>query len=127
MVQQLDDEFSKITFDGLDVLAFQEVVQVDLFGSHGFGLHDALRLALFHNLPDFLTCLFGIIGPDHFSAVGREVRFEIQQVLVQVFNGLPFDQVGLDLTVFQIKELTLSLFESNVIFINVVIDNLSVI
>src|SRR5690606_36362647 len=124
--QQLNDVFSQIAFNGGDIMRLEEIVNFDFLGRHGFRFYDVSGTCFFQDRMDLISGFFSVACPDDFSALALKVSFKLRQVFVKVFYHFPLQAIALSLRVFQVVEARQPDVYTSIIFINIIIDNLSV-
>ena len=86
-----DDEFAEVRLLDQDAVVSQDLVEMDLLGSHGFGLHDGLDALFLHQVPDPLHRLFRAAGVEHDAAALFTVGGEFFDHLVDMIRGIGLD------------------------------------
>jgi hypothetical protein len=116
-VVELDDEFTQIGLDGLDIVFFEKMVEVHLLGNHRFALDDVLRIVATQDVEHDAIGLGRVFGPVHLDAVSGAVGFELLQKSGQLLQGAALDGIAGRAQLFEIgsvREHRAALVDQNV-------------
>ncbi|OAV74065.1 hypothetical protein Barb7_02491 [Bacteroidales bacterium Barb7] len=87
-VHKLYDTLAEVSFHHVNALLNQVLVQVALFGQHGFALHQLLRIVSGKDAVYNLIMLFGILRPMHDHTVSLRLLRKLFGILVQVRDSM---------------------------------------
>ena len=92
---QLDDVFAEVGFEDGDALGFQDLVQPQFLGDHGFAFGDGAHIPGAGNFGDDGVGLTSVGGEVDLAAGGGYFPLQHSQVVVEVGDGVFFDAAGL--------------------------------
>ncbi len=94
LVRQLNDVFAQIGLDRFQMVVLQPLVQVHLFGGHGFRLDDQMGAAFFGELKHEVRHVLAVFAEHDFSAMRFDVAREFFQVIIEMVDRVPLHCVG---------------------------------
>src|SRR5688500_2629313 len=109
---QLLNIFSEIRLDHLNIMLTQKLIEMDLFGHHGFTFHDGTSLSGGAYAQNLVQGLLRVFRPDNTASVLREPGFKLREIFIQVFKSLPLDMLGYFSCRGNVRELHLSPLKS---------------
>ena len=93
-LHELKDALAKVGLDHVDAVLNEVVVQMALFGEHRLALNHLLDVVLTHDLHDDVVVFVGIFCPMHMHAILLGIGLELLQIVGQMGDGVPLDEVG---------------------------------
>ena len=111
-----------VCFHAFNTMFFQRMIQVNFFSGHTLAFYKGFAIFCFTNLKYFVNGLLCIFGPDYFATPFGKINFKCFQLLVQRFNGPPFNILSLLLCQVNICKLFLAFGHSGIVFPNIKID-----
>ena len=84
----LHDEFAQVGLECLHPVLLQKMREFGLFADHRFGLHHLRRPAGSHDAEHRLVGGLGSRGPVHDHAVSLQLRFNLREVGIEIFNDV---------------------------------------
>ena len=85
-----DDPFAQVGFLYVEASLFQGMVQMNFFGSHGFGLGDAFDAFFLTQINQIFFQVVAVFGPVDFYAALRSFGFKLIGNGFQIGNGVDF-------------------------------------
>ena len=95
LMGELHDVLAQVGLHCLQVMLFQLFVEIQFLGGHGFRFHHQACLPLLGQLHHEFRDVVGVAAENHFSAVCRDVRFELLQIEIEIIERLLLESVGL--------------------------------
>ena len=92
---QGNDEFSQVRLLDQDAVIPQNLIKMNLLGSHGFGLDDGFYPLLLYQVPNPLHCLFGAVGMENLTSPLLTVCREFLDHLIHMIGSVGFGFLNL--------------------------------